>query len=112
MSQPIASPASQPAPHDNETLRASTIAMLQSQAAALNAVFQRLAKEIEASPTVDAAANQLRLALKIQSQCRTTLHMLLKMIDPAFSRAIKKEQGTAPIPTPAKAFPGHHASPR
>lgn len=89
---------SQPAPAslDAEAIRRNTLAMLQGQAEALNGIFNRLAKQIEARPTIEEASPQLRLALKIQSQCRTTCQMILKLLDPnAAKKATAKTDPTA-----------------
>lgn len=96
MNQPTPQPTpaiTAPAAMDSEAIRSSTIAMLQSQAQALNGVFNRLIKEMEARPTVEEVTAPLRLVLKIQSQCRATCQMLLKLLDPDFAKksGAKKE---------------------
>ena len=62
-------------------LRASE-ALLTSQAVALNAIFTHLANVAVKSEYLDKFERSLRLALKAQSQCRTTIETLAEVKNP------------------------------
>ena len=57
-------------------------AVLTSQAAALNAIFTRLAGRAEHAEYLDHMDRFMRLALKAQSQCRATLETLALLKNP------------------------------
>jgi len=65
-------------------------ALLSAQAHTLDAVFNNLARIATQRETVPSMATYLKLALKAQSQCRTTLEALAEIKNPASVSFVKQ----------------------